>query len=149
MVAEDADDLTPERAAAQDRAFHRGVVLAVGAVLLVAIVLGFVAVALPIVQGQAIGLGVWASICRAIGVRPGSPIARQPHSDASAFPVSQVSWGPMTLGGPSMKQAFRPGCLPPWPARRSTSGTWSRSARALTVRTRKWSWRMAMTIISC
>jgi cytochrome c553 len=95
MVA-DPDDLTLEQAAAQDRVFRRGAALAVGAVLLVAIVLGFVA--LPVVQGHAIGLGAWASICRALGVQPGTPLARQPSSEAAATPVSQVSWGPATLG---------------------------------------------------
>jgi cytochrome c553 len=95
-MAVELPDVTPEHAASEDRAFRRGVTLAVGAVLLVGIVLGFVV--LPIVQGSSVGLGAWAAICRAVGVQPGTPIAQQPISTAVAHPVSQVSWGPATLG---------------------------------------------------
>ncbi len=95
MVA-DPDDLTLEQVAAQDRMFRRGAAMAIGAVLLVAIVLGFLI--LPVAQGRAIGLGAWASICRALGVQPGTPLARQPSSESAATPVSEVSWGPATLG---------------------------------------------------
>lgn len=95
-MVEDPDDLTLEQAAAQDRVFRRGAAVAIGAVLLVAIVLGFLV--LPVAQGQAIGLGAWASICRALGVQPGTPLARQPSSESAATPVSEVSWGPATLG---------------------------------------------------
>ncbi|MCW3477835.1 c-type cytochrome [Limobrevibacterium gyesilva] len=89
-------DLTPEQRAAEDRTFRRGAALAVGVVLVAGIVLGFVV--LPVVQGASVGLDAWSAICRAIGVQPGTPIARQPSSEAAATPVSQVSWGPATLG---------------------------------------------------
>lgn len=95
-MAAEMHDLTPEQAAAHDRAFRRGAVLVVGAIVLLGAVLGFLV--LPVVQGEAIGLGAWASICRALGVQPGTPLARQPSSEAAATPVSQVSWGPATLG---------------------------------------------------
>ena len=52
--------------------------------------LGFVVV--PTVQGQRAGLDVWTSICRALGIAPGSPSAATPQSVAAAQPSSSVAW---------------------------------------------------------
>ena len=42
------------------------------------VVFGFLI--LPIVQGRAAGLDAFTAICRAVGILPGSPAARQPTS---------------------------------------------------------------------
>jgi cytochrome c553 len=54
-------------------------------------------VALPIAQAPNAGIGAWAAICRAVGVRPGTPAQPQPPYNAQAQPVSQVRWTPRTL----------------------------------------------------
>lgn len=71
-------------------------VLAVLGLLLVGAVLGFVV--LPVVQGSAGGIDPYTAICRAFGVLPGSPAQRTPSSDASAQPVTRVSWSLDTFG---------------------------------------------------
>jgi cytochrome c553 len=94
-MAAEMHDLTPEQAAAHDRAFRRGAVLVVGAIVLVGAVLGFLV--LPAVQAPYEGLGVWSSICRAVGIRTGSPVPRQLVTTAAVYPASEISWGPKTL----------------------------------------------------
>jgi cytochrome c553 len=94
-MAAEMHDLTPEQAAAHDRAFRRGAVVVVGAILLVGLVLGFLI--LPAVQAPSEGLGVWSAICRAVGIPAGSPAPRQLVTTAAVYPVSEVSWGPTTL----------------------------------------------------
>lgn len=47
---------------------------------------------LPVVQGRAAGLDAFTAICRAIGILPGSPAVRQPTSEATAQPTTQVAW---------------------------------------------------------
>jgi cytochrome c553 len=69
--------------------------LGVAAVLLVAALLGFVV--LPVVQGQAAGIDPYTAICRALGVLPGSPARATPPSEATAQPVTRVSWSPETF----------------------------------------------------
>lgn len=65
------------------------------AVLAFALLLGFVVV--PVVQGRAAGIDAWTAICRATGLRAGSPARSQPPVSAFAQPVSDVSWGPEVL----------------------------------------------------
>jgi cytochrome c553 len=54
-------------------------------------------IALPLAQAPNAGLDAWTAICRAVGVRPGTPAQRQPTYQAVAQPVSQVRWSPRTL----------------------------------------------------
>jgi cytochrome c553 len=53
---------------------------------------GFGFLILPIVQGRAAGLDAFTAICRAIGILPGSPAVKQPTSQATAQPTTQVAW---------------------------------------------------------
>src|SRR5262249_46419536 len=50
------------------------------------VLFGFVL--LPIIQGRSAGIDAFDSICRALGLRPGSPAARQPVSEAKAHPTT-------------------------------------------------------------
>lgn len=54
-------------------------------------------VVLPLAQAPNAHLDPWTAICRAIGVRPGTPAQPQPPVSAKAMPVSQVQWSPRTL----------------------------------------------------
>lgn len=54
-------------------------------------------VVLPALQAPNAGLDPWTAICRAVGVRPGSPAQPQPPVSARAAPVSQVRWTPETM----------------------------------------------------
>jgi cytochrome c553 len=54
-------------------------------------------IALPLAQAPNAGLDPWTAICRAVGVRPGTPAQRQPPFNAVAQPVSQVRWSPRTM----------------------------------------------------
>jgi cytochrome c553 len=54
-------------------------------------------VILPIAQAPNAGIDAWTAICRAVGIRPGTPAQPQPPSAAKAAPVSQVEWSPRTL----------------------------------------------------
>jgi len=54
------------------------------------VLFGFVL--LPIIQGRGAGLDAFDSICRALGLRPGSPTAPQPASEAKAQPTTRVAW---------------------------------------------------------
>jgi cytochrome c553 len=60
--------------------------------------IGFGLVVLPILQAPNAGIDPWTAICRAMGVKPGSPAQRQPPMSATAAPVSQVRWTARTLG---------------------------------------------------
>jgi cytochrome c553 len=59
--------------------------------------LGMGLVVLPLAQAPNANLDAWTAICRAVGLRPGTPAQRQPTSSAVAAPVSQVQWSPRTL----------------------------------------------------
>ena len=52
---------------------------------------------LPIVQGRAAGLDAYTAICRALGIKPGSPAQPQPSYRTPPTPVSQVAWTPEVL----------------------------------------------------
>jgi cytochrome c553 len=54
-------------------------------------------IALPLAQAPNAGLDAWTAICRAMGVRPGTPAQPQPPFSAQAQPVSMVRWSPKTL----------------------------------------------------
>jgi len=73
----------------QERFVFRFMMGVVGLVLVMAI-LGFVVV--PTIQGQRAGLDLWTSVCRALGIAPGSPSAATPESAAQAQPSSTVAW---------------------------------------------------------
>ena len=73
----------------QERFVFRFMMGVVGLVFVMA-VLGFVVV--PTIQGQRAGLDLWTSVCRALGIAPGSPSAATPQSAAEAQPSSTVVW---------------------------------------------------------
>jgi cytochrome c553 len=59
--------------------------------------LGMGLVVLPIAQAPNANLDAWTAICRAIGLKAGTPAQPQPVTTAVAAPVSQVKWSPRTL----------------------------------------------------
>ncbi|MFN4141321.1 c-type cytochrome [Aestuariivirga sp.] len=65
-------------------------IMGVVALVFAAALLGFVIV--PTIQGQRAGLDIWTSVCRALGIAPGSPSAATPESVAQAQPSSTVAW---------------------------------------------------------
>jgi cytochrome c553 len=81
--------------AAGERRWRQWSILGVAAALLIGVALGIVVV--PLVQGEAGGVGAYTAICRAIGILPGSPARPTPLSEASAVPVTRVSWTEQTM----------------------------------------------------
>jgi cytochrome c553 len=67
----------------------------VAGALTFSIVFGFIV--LPLAQAPGAGIDAWTAICRAVGVKPGTPARPQPPVSAVAQPVSQVVWSPHTL----------------------------------------------------
>ncbi|HEV2365595.1 MAG TPA: c-type cytochrome [Caulobacteraceae bacterium] len=59
--------------------------------------IGFGLFILPVLQAPNAGIDPWTAICRAMGVKPGTPAQPQPPVSAVAAPVSQVRWTPKTL----------------------------------------------------
>jgi cytochrome c553 len=84
-------------ASAQERRWRLWAILGVFAILVTAAGLGFVV--LPVVQGEAAGIGAYTAICRALGILPGSPARPTPPSEAAAQPVTRVAWTVATLDG--------------------------------------------------
>lgn len=80
---------------AGDRRWRLWSTAAVVGILLLGVMLGMVAI--PVVQGWNAGIDAYTSICRALGILPGSPAERQPLSTAQAAPVSRVVWSPDVL----------------------------------------------------
>ena len=68
----------------------------VAAVLAFSLTVGLVI--LPLAQAPNAHLDAWTAICRAVGLKPGTPAQPQPSFSAKAAPVSQVEWTPRTLG---------------------------------------------------
>lgn len=85
----------PHRPTREDRRWSLAAAGVVAGVL--AFSLGFGLVVLPLAQAPNAGLDAWSAICRAVGLRPGTPAQPQPPSHAQAAPVSQVRWSPATL----------------------------------------------------
>jgi cytochrome c553 len=54
-------------------------------------------IVLPLAQAPGAGIDPWTAICRAVGLKPGTPARPQPPVSAVAQPVSQVVWSPHTL----------------------------------------------------
>jgi cytochrome c553 len=73
-----------------ERAWRTGSVAVVIGIIAVAALIGFVV--LPVLEERPPGVDAFTAICRALGLQPGSPGARQPVSNAKAQPVSQVAW---------------------------------------------------------
>ena len=85
-----------------DRPWRLWASVAILSVFAFSVLFGFVL--LPIIQGRAAGVDAYESICRALGLRPGSPAAPQPASDAKAQPTTRVAWSAEllnALGAPS------------------------------------------------
>ncbi len=81
--------------AALDRSWRLWSGVAVGSVLFTGALLGFIII--PLVQGAGAGIDPFTAICRAIGILPGTPAARQPPLVTSSTPVSVVAWNGKTL----------------------------------------------------
>lgn len=92
MTSVDNRQPPPPRA---EPSWRGSVALILAAVLVLGGLLGFVVI--PIAQGNAIGLSAFTSICRALGILPGTPAAQQPVATGTAQPVSTVSWTPEIL----------------------------------------------------
>jgi cytochrome c553 len=73
-----------------DRPWRLWASFAILSVFAFSVLFGFVL--LPVIQGRGAGLDAWTSICRALGIAPGSPAASQPTSDARAQPTTRVAW---------------------------------------------------------
>lgn len=73
-----------------DRPWRVWASVAILSVFAFSLVFGFVL--LPVMQGRAAGVDAFEAICRALGIAPGSPSARQPASDAKAQPTTRVAW---------------------------------------------------------
>ena len=74
----------------RDRPWRLWASVAILSVFAFSVLFGFVL--LPVIQGRGAGLDAWTSICRALGIAPGSPAAPQPTSDAKAQPTTRVAW---------------------------------------------------------
>jgi cytochrome c553 len=79
----------------EDRGWSRTAALALVGLIAFSVFVGLVG--LPILQAPNAGIDAWTAICRAVGVRPGTPAQPQPPYDAQAQPVSLVRWTPHTL----------------------------------------------------
>lgn len=78
-----------------DRRWTLSASLLVGGVLAFSVAVGLFA--LPVLQAPNANIDAWTAICRAVGLKPGTPAQPQPSFDAKAAPVSQVRWSPQTL----------------------------------------------------
>lgn len=74
----------------RDRPWRFWASVAILSVFAFSVLFGFVL--LPVIQGRNAGLDAFDSICRALGLRPGSPSAPQPASAAKAQPTTRVAW---------------------------------------------------------
>src|SRR3954447_339434 len=77
-----------------DRPWRLWASVAILSVFVFSVLFGFVL--LPIIQGRGAGLDAFESICRALGLRPGSPAAPQAASEAEAQPTSEAKAQPTT-----------------------------------------------------
>jgi cytochrome c553 len=95
-----------EPSSSQDKRWSLWAGLAVAGFLGFSLLMGLVV--LPMAQAPNANLDAWTAICRAVGVRPGTPAQPQPPVSATAAPVSQVRWTPRTLSTLASADA-RPG----------------------------------------
>jgi cytochrome c553 len=79
----------------QDRRWSQSATFVVIGVIAFSVFVGVLA--LPVVQAPYAGIDAWTAICRAVGLKPGTPARPQPPYNAKAQPVSHVSWSPRTL----------------------------------------------------
>ena len=74
----------------RDRPWRLWASVAILSVFAFSVLFGFILI--PVVQGRGAGIDAWTSICRALGIAPGSPSAPQPTSDAAPQPTTRVAW---------------------------------------------------------
>lgn len=92
MTATQPDDSDPK---VLDQPWRVWGAAAVVGVLLVGVVLGVIII--PVTQGSSAGLDFFTSVCRALGILPGSPAVVNVADQTKAAPVSQVVWTPELL----------------------------------------------------
>lgn len=85
----------PAEQAAVDQRWRTMASMAVGVLVALGALLGFVVI--PAGQRENAGLTLYQALCRAAGLTPGSPAQSQPVSTAVSLPVSQVSWDPAIM----------------------------------------------------
>jgi cytochrome c553 len=78
-----------------DRPWRLWPTLAILGVLFSGVLLGVIII--PAVQGSAAGLDFFTSVCRALGILPGSPAVVNAPDRTAAHPVSEVVWTPDIL----------------------------------------------------
>ena len=81
---------------ALDRPWRVWASIIIVSVLAFSVVFGFFVI--PVIQGYAAGIDPYTAICRAIGIAPGAPPARQPRTEARAQPTTQVALTAALLG---------------------------------------------------
>ncbi|WP_309606180.1 c-type cytochrome [Phenylobacterium sp.] len=84
----------PPQPPARDR-WSTWAAVTVAGLLAFSVIMGLIV--LPVLQAPNAHLDAWTAICRAVGLRPGTPAQPQPLFNAKAAPVSQVRWSPATL----------------------------------------------------
>ena len=87
--------MRPAESAEPDRPWRIWASVIVISVLAFSVLFGFIVI--PVVQGHSAGIDPFTAICRALGIAPGSPAARQPTSDAKAQPTTTVAWSAALL----------------------------------------------------
>jgi cytochrome c553 len=92
-----------------DRPWRNWASFIIIAVLLFSVVFGFFVI--PIVQGYGAGIDPFTAICRAIGIAPGAPSAKQPLSQAQAQPTTRVAWSADLLRNLSRRPATSPAAI--------------------------------------
>ena len=78
-----------------DRPWRIWASIIIVSVLAFSVVFGFLVI--PVIQGYGAGIDPFTAICRAIGIAPGAPSARQPRSEAQAQPTTLVAWSAALL----------------------------------------------------
>ncbi|WP_118857092.1 c-type cytochrome [Sphingomonas mesophila] len=85
----------PAEQRALDRPWRLWASIIVAGALLVGALIGFVLI--PAGQAGNANLSLYEAVCRALGIRSGSPAQVQPVSSAVSVPVSEVSWDPAVM----------------------------------------------------
>jgi cytochrome c553 len=87
--------MPPADPEASDKSWRLWASIIILSVLAFSVVFGFFVI--PVIQGYDAGIDPFTAICRAIGIAPGAPSARQPQSEALAEPTTQVAWSTALL----------------------------------------------------